>query len=122
MVPYEAAREHHRLVPQSELQTFADGHFHVFHNGPQIAQIVAGFLERVDAGLARTLRTADAARVQNAARSDITSRPPLRGLSLYVAVALAAGLLTLTALFALALRTRSRRAAGTTAGSNIEIP
>jgi hypothetical protein len=122
LVPYEAAREHHRLVPQSELQTFADGHFHVFHNGPQIAHLVAGFLERVDSGLARTRRSADPARVLEAARPDASSRPALKGLPLYVAIAIAvaAGLLTLTALAVFALRQRRRRrAVAAPAGSKV---
>jgi hypothetical protein len=106
LVPYDAAREHYRLVPQSELHTFDDGHFWVFHHGPEIARIVAGFLERVDSGLARTRRTADPVRVMEAARPDKLSRSPLGGLPLYVAgaIAVATGLLTLTALFVFALR------------------
>jgi pimeloyl-ACP methyl ester carboxylesterase len=122
-VPYDAARIHHRLIPQSELHTLDDGHFYVFDNGPATARVVAAFLDRVDAGLAPTRSTADPARVRDAAGPDPSPRPPLRGLPLYIALAVAAGLLTLVALAILVSRRKMHRLTGTHhRTSHLEIP
>jgi pimeloyl-ACP methyl ester carboxylesterase len=47
-VPIEAAREHARLIPQSELYELQGTHFMLFEDSDRLAPIVAGFLSRVD--------------------------------------------------------------------------
>jgi pimeloyl-ACP methyl ester carboxylesterase len=68
LVPFEAAREHARLVPQSELVTFDADHFMLFEDTAIVAPPIVDFLARVDRGAARVRATADPAR-QAAARA-----------------------------------------------------
>ncbi|MCB1037804.1 MAG: alpha/beta fold hydrolase, partial [Acidobacteria bacterium] len=59
LVPIAAAREHHRLVPQSELQVLKRNHFFVFTRGGDLSGRLEGFFERVEAGEALTRNQAD---------------------------------------------------------------
>lgn len=92
LVPVEAALEHHRLVPQSEIVLFADDHFMLFRDTRQLALPILDFIGRVESGQGRTRsdatpdRQAEAARVPNV--SDL--RKPARGLSLVILVCLIA--------------------------------
>lgn len=64
MVPVPAAREAHRLVPQSELVVFSDeSHFYVFGRSERQAAATEGFLKRVDSGSVEVRSTADSDRV-----------------------------------------------------------
>lgn len=63
LVPVQAAFEHHRLVPQSELQLLDENHFAAFTNPAGLATILREFFARVDAGEAVTRATAAPARV-----------------------------------------------------------
>lgn len=63
LVPVEAAREHHRLVPQSELRIYDDDHFMVFAKGQMLAEPISDFLARVENKHAATRATASADRV-----------------------------------------------------------
>lgn len=63
LVPVQAALEHHRLVPQSELEVFDEDHFAVFARPAELASRLATFLERVEDGQAVTRATADPRRV-----------------------------------------------------------
>jgi pimeloyl-ACP methyl ester carboxylesterase len=63
LVPIEAAIEHTRLVPQSELHVIDDNHFMVFENPQRIATVVNDFLSRVDGRRAVTREHADPSRV-----------------------------------------------------------
>jgi pimeloyl-ACP methyl ester carboxylesterase/membrane protein DedA with SNARE-associated domain len=63
LVPIAAAREHARLVPQSELVVTPDSHFMVFQDGPWVAATTGVFLDEVEAGTARTRADADPARI-----------------------------------------------------------
>jgi len=63
LVPVQAALEHHRLVPQSELQLLDENHFAVFTNPAGLATRLSEFFARVDAGQAATRATAAPARV-----------------------------------------------------------
>ncbi len=64
MVPVEAARESHRLVPQSELVLFpAENHFYVFAGPVHQAEVAKDFFDRVEKGQARVRATADPQRV-----------------------------------------------------------
>ncbi|MEW6210368.1 MAG: alpha/beta fold hydrolase [Acidobacteriota bacterium] len=66
LVPAEAAREHHRLAPQSELALYDDDHFMVFGKGEMLSLPVLDFLSRADQHRARTRSTADPARIARA--------------------------------------------------------
>ena len=67
LVPIEAAVEHARLIPQSELHVIEDDHFMVFENPTVVAKVVNDFLARTDAGRTTTRERATAARVAAAA-------------------------------------------------------
>lgn len=66
LVPIEAAIEHARLVPQSELRVIEDDHFMVFEHPERIAPFVVAFLARVDAGHAAKRSEATPARLAEA--------------------------------------------------------
>lgn len=64
LVPVEAAREHARLVPQSEFYELGDeSHFMVFMNPEKIAPTLSQFLTKVENGSAKIRANADAQRV-----------------------------------------------------------
>lgn len=91
LVPPHAAREHHRIVPQSELTMFAGDHFMVFMRPAVIAAPVADFVSRVEAGEALTRAEAAPARVAAALEPfDATSVPRAAGFSLLVVMLLIA--------------------------------
>lgn len=84
LVPWAAAQEHHRLVPQSELVSWPSGHFLVFQESDRLAPPMLDFLGRVDDGTA-TDRTGAAADRVAAADADRGGPPPrARGLGLVV--------------------------------------
>ena len=91
LVPPAAAREHHRLVPQSELQMLEDSHFFVFRNGRELLEPIGSFIARAEAGEATTRAQALPQRTA-AARQPFNPRqvPPARGLSLLILMALLA--------------------------------
>ena len=92
LVPSAAAREHARLVPQSELLVLRpESHFMVFHDDPAVSSMLEEFLGRVDRGEARTRATADPARLADAARPfDPGSVPHMRGFPWLVSMTLLA--------------------------------
>lgn len=67
LVPIQAAREHARVVPQSELVVLDDNHFMVFTHPADPARIALSFLDRVERGDAATRQTASAERISRAA-------------------------------------------------------
>lgn len=67
LVPIAAAREHYRLVPQSEYREIADNHFMVFQRPERVAPIVEEFLKKVENGTAQTRSKADGERIVRAA-------------------------------------------------------
>lgn len=67
LVPVEAAFEHHRIVPQSEIFWNDESHFMVFQKPEIPANAMKEFLSRVEAGKAKTRATADASRIEQAA-------------------------------------------------------
>lgn len=67
LVPAAAAREHYRLVPQSELHMLDSDHFMVFRRTAPTAPFLRDFLARVERGAAKTRATADPARLAQAA-------------------------------------------------------
>lgn len=68
LVPMEAAVEHARIVPQSELRLFDQSHFMVFTDPSHVAAAIGAFLEGVDHGGARRRPRAAATRLVEAAR------------------------------------------------------
>jgi membrane protein DedA with SNARE-associated domain/pimeloyl-ACP methyl ester carboxylesterase len=58
LVPFRAALEAERRVPQSELVAFDSNHFMVFRDPRPLVAPLADFLDRVEAGTARTRATA----------------------------------------------------------------
>ncbi|HRH44008.1 MAG TPA: alpha/beta fold hydrolase, partial [Pyrinomonadaceae bacterium] len=64
LVPVEAAREHARLVPQSEFHEIEDeNHFMVFMHPEKVFPMVESFLVKVQNGSAKTRANADANRI-----------------------------------------------------------
>jgi len=89
LVPSEAAVEHHRLVPQSELQMLPASHFMIFIDGPGMAQRIASFLTSVDAGAALSRFDAGAQRKAAAeAPFDPSAIPPYTGFALVIMMGL----------------------------------
>ena len=84
LVPIEAAREHHRRVPQSELFVFPDAnHFMVFTRPGELAEPLLDFFDRVDRGAARKRSTALPERLERAA-DPLVELPRIHGLALVV--------------------------------------
>jgi len=94
-VPIEAAREHHRLVPQSEMLTLPGDHFLVFTRAADVGAVVSTFVRRAAEGHAPSRSGADLARIR-LAREPFNSMalPRVRG----VAAAVFGGLLTVATL------------------------
>lgn len=87
LVPIEAAREHHRLVPQSELIELESSHFLLWTDAQHVADAITGFLDRVRAEEAITRATADPDRIVAAEEDfDPTTVPPFAGPALLFAM------------------------------------
>jgi pimeloyl-ACP methyl ester carboxylesterase/membrane protein DedA with SNARE-associated domain len=79
------AREHARIVPQSELHMDAGDHFTAFQRPEAVALAVGEFVDRVERGTATTRHTADRARLEAATRPfDPRDIPPVDGFALVV--------------------------------------
>jgi pimeloyl-ACP methyl ester carboxylesterase len=86
LVPVEAALEHHRLAPQSEIHLFPESHFMVFdQEAPQISRAIGEFVGRVEMGQVQTRATADPERIRAAAQPFHRQRGP-RALAVTAAV------------------------------------
>ncbi len=91
LVPVQAALEHHRIVPQSELALLPGGHLLVFQRPAELAGRVEGFLERVERGEALSRSQASPAALARASEPwDPARLPPLASFSLALVLALAA--------------------------------
>jgi pimeloyl-ACP methyl ester carboxylesterase/membrane protein DedA with SNARE-associated domain len=88
LVPPAAAREHHRLVPQSELLLTDAGHFMAFMSPEMLAPPILDFVERVDHGTALRRGGASPERLQAAAGEPGERR--ISGMALVIAVLLIA--------------------------------
>lgn len=84
MVPYEAALEHRRLVPQSELVSFDANHFMPYSEPQLLVGPIADFLDRVGRGEAATRATADPGRVAAAEPLEEIRRAKASGPTLLV--------------------------------------
>ena len=79
------AREHARIVPQSELRMNDGDHFAAFQHPAEVALAIGEFVDRVERGQAATRRTAEPGRLAEAARPfDPRNIPPVEGLALAV--------------------------------------
>ncbi len=91
LVPVEAAYEHHRLVPQSELRELSGSHFLLWTQGEAIAQEVEQFVRRVEEGKATVRTTASRARIQVSQQPfDSSIVPSFSGPALWLAMLLLA--------------------------------
>ncbi|MEM8962701.1 MAG: alpha/beta fold hydrolase [Acidobacteriota bacterium] len=89
LVPYAAAEESYRLMPQSELITFEGAnHFLVFTRPSDLVEPIASFVTTVEAGRARTRDQAPAERV-TASKADV-SLPTVQGMAIVIWVILLA--------------------------------
>jgi pimeloyl-ACP methyl ester carboxylesterase/membrane protein DedA with SNARE-associated domain len=84
LVPYEAALEHHRLVPQSELVSFDTNHFMPFMQPDLVIGPIADFLDRVGRGQAQARAQADPQRLAEAEPLEVIRRPRASGPTLLV--------------------------------------
>jgi len=66
LVPIEAAYEHHRLIPQSELATIAGDHLVAFTSAPVVGGRIGDFVRRAAEGRAPPRSEADPSRMQAA--------------------------------------------------------
>jgi pimeloyl-ACP methyl ester carboxylesterase/membrane protein DedA with SNARE-associated domain len=91
LVPPEAAREHHRLVPQSSLELIDQSHFMVFVAGAATSNSIESFLDTIEAGSAPFRSDAPPER-EAAARVpfDPSSAPPFTGVALVLMMLLIA--------------------------------
>ncbi len=87
LVPVETAREHHRLVPQSELALSDFDHFMVFNQKDYLAPLLTDFMARVEAGIALNKSQADPSRVLVSQQPfDPKTLPKFIGLTAFVVV------------------------------------
>ena len=91
LVPVQAAYEHHRLAPHSELWVNNQSHFMVFEDRPALLDPLMNFIDRVESGKAKHLGEATPERIAQAAESfDPSTIPPATGVFLAVLMALLA--------------------------------
>ncbi len=95
LVPIEAAREHARLVPQSELYVFPSDHFMTFMNPAPLLPPLRAFLNRVEAGSAVRRASASADRVAQAALPLDTTNWPKPGFITLIVIFFCLALATL---------------------------
>ncbi|MEZ5979060.1 MAG: alpha/beta fold hydrolase [Planctomycetota bacterium] len=90
LVPFAAAEEHHRIVPQSEASWYDGDHFTVFLHPELVAGPIGDFVARVERGEARTRSEAEPARVAAARLPFDPSGAPIVGFALFAICAMLA--------------------------------
>jgi pimeloyl-ACP methyl ester carboxylesterase/membrane protein DedA with SNARE-associated domain len=92
LVPIEAAIEHHRIVPQSQLEVFEqENHFTVFSKGVMLSQLIIPFLNNVEQNKATRRANADAGRIASAAEAfNTVNLPKAKGVTTLVFILLIA--------------------------------
>jgi membrane protein DedA with SNARE-associated domain/pimeloyl-ACP methyl ester carboxylesterase len=91
LVPIEAAREHARLLPQSELIEWPANHFLPWTQSEKVAEATEAFVERCESGQSLHRAEASAARLAQASLPwNPSDSPPLKGAALLVAMLLLA--------------------------------
>ena len=87
LVPLPAAEEHHRLVPQSELEVLEASHFLLWTHPEEVAALIGGFVDSVERGEARRRDTATERRLAAAREPfDPSGIPPASGPALWILV------------------------------------
>ncbi|MCA9740782.1 alpha/beta fold hydrolase [candidate division KSB1 bacterium] len=82
LVSVAAAKEHHRIVPQSEMMLYNAGHGLAFLDWQRTGADIRNFVERVEAGKVATRDTAESSRLVVADQPfDPASVPPAHGLA-----------------------------------------
>jgi pimeloyl-ACP methyl ester carboxylesterase/membrane protein DedA with SNARE-associated domain len=82
LVPVQAALEHHRLVPQSELVLLEAGHFAAFSEAANVARHLGDFIARADGGQGTTRAHASPERKTRASLPfDRKQIPPAMGVA-----------------------------------------
>ncbi len=66
LVPLAAAKEHYRIVPQSEILLYPDGHLLIMNRSGELGEEIGRFIERVGRGEARSRAEADPRRIAEA--------------------------------------------------------
>jgi pimeloyl-ACP methyl ester carboxylesterase/membrane protein DedA with SNARE-associated domain len=92
LVPVEAAIEHHRIVPQSQLEVFEqENHFTVFSKGVMLSQLIIPFLNNVEQHKAMRRTNAETARIASAAEAfNLANLPKAKGVTTLVFILLIA--------------------------------
>lgn len=97
LVPVEAAKEHHRLVPQSELIVSDYDHFMVFNRFEYLAPMLLDFTRRAESGQALTKASAEPARIAASQEPfDPKNLPKFMGVTAFVVVLLLAAATLIT--------------------------
>lgn len=84
LVPVEAAREHARLVPQSDYHELDDNHFFVFMRPQKIEQTLKNFWVSVEKKTAKTRQTADPARIERSQKPFTAKILKAKGATVFV--------------------------------------
>jgi membrane protein DedA with SNARE-associated domain/pimeloyl-ACP methyl ester carboxylesterase len=84
LVPVEAAREHTRIVPQSEYHEIDDNHFFTFMRPEKASPILLDFFEKVEAGKAVNRRNADISRIKRSKMSFTFELSEAKGATAFV--------------------------------------
>ncbi len=92
LLPYSAALEHHRIIPQSELVSFPEwGHGIPFQHPNEAAEVILGWVDRAENAHVQFKSDASNERVTNAGLPfDAHNLPPLEGVGLVVLLILIA--------------------------------
>jgi membrane protein DedA with SNARE-associated domain/pimeloyl-ACP methyl ester carboxylesterase len=90
LVPFDAALEHHRIAPHSELFAFDGDHFATFLAPEVVAAPLGDFLTRVESGTAARRADATAERLAAAARPFDPSGASIEGFALVAIVGMLA--------------------------------
>jgi membrane protein DedA with SNARE-associated domain/pimeloyl-ACP methyl ester carboxylesterase len=85
LIPVAAAREHFRIVPQSELKLYDDGHLMLFNQTRLLADDIRDFIHRVETVGTKIRATAEPQRIAEAHKSPSEVKyPPVAGITLIV--------------------------------------
>jgi hypothetical protein len=91
LVPPAAAREHHRIVPQSEIAMLDGDHFVLWTRPAELADLLADWFGRVESHAAPTRAEAEPERLRAAALAfDPADVPPFEGPALFLLLILIA--------------------------------
>lgn len=84
LVPVEAAYEHHRIIPQSELVMLEDGHMFMITRPDITAPPIIDFVNRTEAGVTSTRSQASNERLNEASKDIGFEMRSVEGISLFV--------------------------------------